>query len=89
MTNFLREIFDVIRWSALDSLSLYGDHINNWIILLTSVDFPQLTNLEIRGTDMLQQQLSHSSVLFVQRLLESIPLEELHIRNIQSQNKQD
>ncbi|KAG0359645.1 hypothetical protein BG005_000438, partial [Podila minutissima] len=88
-SKFLQRVLKSVHWSTIESLTLHGDHIDGWIEFLVSMDAPRLTYLDIHGTRFSQQQLSHSSVLFVQRLLETSPLEELHLKNIELQDKRD
>lgn len=78
-----------IRWSTSTSLVLAGDSINEWIRLLLAISFPELKHLEIHGTTQVEQELSHSSVLFVQELIYAGTLAELRFQDIQLQDMQD
>ncbi|KFH74050.1 hypothetical protein MVEG_01263 [Podila verticillata NRRL 6337] len=77
------------RWSALESLVLSGDSIDQWIQLLPNVATVQLLCLTIRGTGPKLQKLSHLSTLIIQRLIISSPLVECTIENIRLQDKRD
>lgn len=79
-----------MRWSTSTSLVLAGDSINEWIRLLSTISFPKLKHLEIHGTiQVVAQELSHSSVLFVQELICAGALAELRLQDIQLQDMQD
>lgn len=75
----LSQVLDSLLWSTVEILNLSGDNINQWIQLLTEIDAPQLKFLDICGTDLEQQELSHSSVLFIQRLISKSMFERLLI----------
>lgn len=89
MFSFLRQLLDSVHWPTLKSLSLYGNHIEEWLQLFPSIDLPHLTCLDIRGTKSAQQPLSHSSAVFIQRLLESRPLEEICILDVELWDEHD
>ncbi|KFH74192.1 hypothetical protein MVEG_01405 [Podila verticillata NRRL 6337] len=75
----LSQVLDSLLWSTIEILNLSGDNINQWIQLLTEIDAPRLKFLDICGTDLEQQELSHSSVLFIQRLIRGSMFERLFI----------
>lgn len=66
-----------------------GDSINGWIRLLTPAAAPRLEMLFISGEESVSQILSHSSVLFVQRLVSMNLFLGISIENIPLQDKQD
>lgn len=77
------------RWSALESLVLSGDSIDQWVQLLPTVDTVQLLCLTIRGTGSELQKLSYLSISIIQNLISSSPLVEFTLENIQMQDKRD
>lgn len=75
----LSQTLDSLSWFTIEILNLSGDNINQWIQLLTEIDTPRLKFLDICGADLEQQELSHLSVLFVQRLISGSMFERLFI----------
>ncbi|KAG0340987.1 hypothetical protein BG000_010537 [Podila horticola] len=84
----ITEVLGSVPWLTLKSLVLSGDSINEWLQLWPLSAAPQLLSSQIRGTGDLQE-LSHSSILFVHHLVSESPLMELHVENVQLQDKQD
>lgn len=77
-----------IRWPTLKSLALTGDDIDGWIRLWPSTMSPRLVRLHIQVTGP-QQELSHSGVLFIHRLIFMSPLVELNVENVHLKDKLD
>lgn len=73
----------------LKSLTLTGDDINVWIQHLPTIVASRLLSVEIRGTDSKAPQLSHASVLCLQRLVQANPQVGLKFDNIQLQDQSD
>ncbi|KAI9231891.1 MAG: hypothetical protein BYD32DRAFT_466753 [Podila humilis] len=57
--------------------------------LLAKVDALQLKRLFITGSESLQQELAHPSVLLVEQLMSKSPLAELRLRDVQMQDESD
>ncbi|KAG0091795.1 hypothetical protein BGZ92_011644 [Podila epicladia] len=83
------KVLDSVQWSLLEYLRLSGDDINKWVQLLAKVDTPRLNTLQIWGTKTVQQELSHSGVLFVERLIVTSSLVRLHFKDVLLQDKND
>lgn len=78
-----------VQWSKLKSLAFSGDNIERWIQSWSCDIAPRLLSLGIHGTESLLQELSHSSALFIHRLLYSSPLVELSLENIRLKEDRD
>ncbi|KAG0346442.1 hypothetical protein BG005_000737 [Podila minutissima] len=79
-----------ISWFTLKTLSIIGDNIDGWMQHLPSVvDAPRLMSVSIHGTDSEASQLSHASVLNVQRLIQANPRTELKFENVKLQDTCD
>ncbi|KAF9292835.1 hypothetical protein BGZ74_000155 [Mortierella antarctica] len=83
------QVLDSMQWSLLEHLILSGDNINQWIQLLAKIDMPQLKTLQIWGTKSMQQELSHESVLFIERLIGTSSLSELYFDDVLLQDQRD
>jgi hypothetical protein len=73
----------------LEHLWLSGDNINHWIQLLAEVNMPRLKALQIRGTKLVRQELSHASVLSVERLIVTNSLTELYFNDVLLRDQRD
>jgi hypothetical protein len=89
LSDPVAKVLESVQRTMLASLTLSGDNINQWFQLLAKVDEPRLKTLHIRGTKSVHQELSHVSVLFVERLIGTSSLMKLHIENVILQDKRD
>ncbi|KAI9235669.1 MAG: hypothetical protein BYD32DRAFT_438126 [Podila humilis] len=90
MTESILQILDPFQRPIFKSLVLSGKNIDEWIKLLTwSPVVPQLLCLHVQGTKSAEQELSHTSVLFLHQLVHVGSLMELHLEHIQLQDKRD
>ncbi|KAF9429590.1 hypothetical protein BGZ94_010178 [Podila epigama] len=55
----------------------------------TIMERPFLVHIELNGSGVTPQPLSHQSVLFLHQLLYTNPLEDLYIRNVRFQDRHD
>ncbi|KAG0081295.1 hypothetical protein BGZ93_002730, partial [Podila epicladia] len=83
------QVLGSVQWLTLKSLVLLGNYINEWIELWPTPCDSRLFHFHIRGATSRMQGISHSSVLFLQRLIFSSPLVDLRLRNIQLQDRRD
>ncbi|KAG0032916.1 hypothetical protein BGZ82_006330 [Podila clonocystis] len=86
--NTVAQVLGSVQWLTLKSLALLGKYIDEWIELWPTPCESRLLCFHIQGATPMQE-LSHSSVLFLQQLLFSSPLVELHFRNVQLQGQHD
>lgn len=91
----VQQVLRAVQWHTLQSLVFTGENINEWIWLLimqdrinTLMDLSQLRHLELIDTGPTPQQLAHSTVLFIHRLVCTCPQLELRVENMESK-KQD
>ncbi|KAG0340654.1 hypothetical protein BG000_011432 [Podila horticola] len=89
MTDIGAKVLGSVQWTMLDSLTLSSDNINQWIQLLAKFDELRLKTLQIWGTKSVQQELSHESVLFVERLIGTNSRMKLHFKHVLLQDQQD
>ncbi|KAG0033745.1 hypothetical protein BGZ82_005991 [Podila clonocystis] len=89
LSNAIVQLLGSVQWCMLKVLGLYGDNLEQWIQLLAPLAVPRLRSLVICGTVSAKQELSHSSVLFIQQLIDVNTMERLRIANIQVQYPQD
>ncbi|KFH63801.1 hypothetical protein MVEG_10494 [Podila verticillata NRRL 6337] len=85
----ISHLLDFVQWSTLKSLVLSGSSIEAWINLWLPPVAPRLLSLQIQGAERNVQKLSHSSVLFIHRLICSSSLVELCFQNVQLLEKSD
>lgn len=90
MSESISKVLGFIPWLTLKSLVLSGDNINEWIRRwpLPPVS-PQLMHLQIQGVGSAGQELSHSSALFVHKVVYVNLLMELHLEHIQFEDTRD
>ncbi|KFH69337.1 hypothetical protein MVEG_04151 [Podila verticillata NRRL 6337] len=89
LSDFITQVLGSIQWSTLKLLVLSGPKIDQWIQLWHPATDSRLLCLHIQGTGTDIQGLSHSSALFVHQLAYSSSLLELHLENIQLEDKRD
>ncbi|KAG0345351.1 hypothetical protein BG005_001330, partial [Podila minutissima] len=89
LSRSVSQILGSIRWTTLKSLALTGDNIEKWLQLWPSAVSQRLLRLEVQGTELAQQELSHSTVLFIHRLIFMSPLVEIFIEEVLLQDKRD
>ncbi|KAG0340651.1 hypothetical protein BG000_011429 [Podila horticola] len=89
LSQSITQVLGFVQWNTLKSLTLSGDDIDEWCQLWPSSVSPRLLSLQVNGSSSVIQELSHSSVLFLQHLIFSSPLVELHLKNVQLQDKRD
>ncbi|KAG0346278.1 hypothetical protein BG005_000853 [Podila minutissima] len=89
MSDPVAKVLESVQWPVLESLRLSGDNINHWIQLLSKINTPRLKTLQICGTKLVQQELSHASILSVERLIGTSSLMQLHFRYIRLQDQHD
>ncbi|KAF9320248.1 hypothetical protein BG006_002839, partial [Podila minutissima] len=87
--NLVTNVLESVQWPLLKFLRLLGDNINQWIQLLAKIDMPHLKTLQIWGTKLVQQDLSHVSVLCVERLISMRSLSEQHFKDVLLQDQHD
>ncbi|KAG0339225.1 hypothetical protein BG000_002594 [Podila horticola] len=78
----IAKVLESVQWTMLVSLTLSGDNINQWVQLLAKFDEPRLKSLQIRGKKSVQQELSHESVLFFERLIGTSSRMKLHFKHV-------
>lgn len=85
----VQKVLKAVQWHTLQSLVFTGEDINEWIGRLimrdrvdTIMDLSQLRHLELIDTGSAPQQLLHSTVLFIHRLVCTCPLLELRVENM-------
>ncbi|KAF9325350.1 hypothetical protein BG006_011156 [Podila minutissima] len=90
MFESIAQVLGLVPWSTLKSLVLSGNNIyesiRQWLLPVVA---PQLIHLLIQGTGSTKQELSHSSVLFLHKLIYTSPLQECHFKNIDMKVKRD
>jgi len=89
LSDLITQVFRSVQWSTLKSLDLCCDNINDWIPFMANVDAPCLKSLGIWGSELVQQELTHSSVLIVERFIKSSPLEAVRFQHVQLQDTRD
>ncbi|KAF9322534.1 hypothetical protein BG006_002313, partial [Podila minutissima] len=83
MSESISQVLGSVQWLTLKSLVLSGDYIDEWIKLWpSSSQAPQLMHLLIHGTGSTDQELSHSSILFLHELVYRSPLQQFDPKNI-------
>lgn len=86
----ITQVLSSVQWWTLKSLGLSGDNIDEWIKLWpTPPATPQLLRLHIQATGPAKSELPHAGALFLGQLIYTSSLTELHLVNIQLQNKSD
>ncbi|KFH74092.1 hypothetical protein MVEG_01305 [Podila verticillata NRRL 6337] len=83
------QVHQSVQWSSLKSLVLFGSNIDTWIQLISTIVSPRLQSLSVCGTKSTSQNLSHSSILYIQRLFDVNPLLRLKFENILLRHKYD
>lgn len=79
----LTQAFAAVQWLTIKSLTFSGDDIDSWLQhLALQAAMPQLLQVELCGGPS-QSVLSHSSVIFLVKLLYPCPLVSLELQNIQ------
>lgn len=89
ISDAIVSVLGSIQWPTLKSLVLSGDNIDQWIQLWPSAIEPWLLSFSIHGIGSVRQSLSHSSFLFVHRIVQASSLVALCLGNIQMQDKHD
>ncbi|KAG0331875.1 hypothetical protein BG000_010522 [Podila horticola] len=87
--DLVAKALNSVHWSLLGHLMLSGDNVDQWIQFLARIDAPRLNTLQIQGTKLVHQELSHASVLFVERLIGTTSLMKLHFKDVVLQDKRD
>ncbi|KAG0326112.1 hypothetical protein BG004_003037 [Podila humilis] len=83
------QVLDSVQWSTIKSLELSGPSMNEWMELWPCPFAPQLLSVQIQGTGLTLQVLSHKSVLFLYRVIHSSSMVELHLTDVELQESQD
>lgn len=89
VSTYIRDVLGSIEWLTLKSLVLSGDYIDKWLQLWPSPTDARLLCLQIWGTLPDDQELAHSSVLFLHQLIFASPLVELHLKLVQPRENCD
>ncbi|KFH63795.1 hypothetical protein MVEG_10488 [Podila verticillata NRRL 6337] len=84
----IASVLDSVPWLTLKHLYLSEDSVSYWIRLLINVNALRLKSLNLRGAHLVRQELTHSSMLFVERLMDTNPL-VVHLEDIQLQDPHD
>lgn len=88
LRDALAQAFAAVQWLTIKSLTFSGDDINSWLQHLElQAATPQLLQVELCGGP-LQSVLSHSSVIFLVKLLYPCPLVSLTL-DVQLQDSSD
>lgn len=92
----LGQVMGAVQWPTISSLSLTGNNIEGWIQLfckakeLSGSGFaPRLLRLDIIGSSITYQQLSHESALTIHRLVYGSEVVELRLDNVRMQDGKD
>ncbi|KAG0024514.1 hypothetical protein BGZ82_010433 [Podila clonocystis] len=100
----IAQVLQAIQWPTIKSLVLSGKNINSWLRVwardgglhalvgawLDPTSFgPCLSSLEVQVTPQSTEMLSHSSVLAIHHLLYSSRLVELHLENVEFENRRE
>lgn len=97
LKNHLEQVLNAMQWSALKSLELAGDNIDAWIGLWAKhrsitklAPFEvQLFRLIIVGSDGQEQQLSHTSAVWLHAVIYLFSPVEVLLKNIAMQEARD
>lgn len=85
----ISDMLDAVQWDTIKSLVLAGDNPNEWMDLCPVPKAPKLLSLQIRGTRLVPQELTHSSILFVHQLANESSLETLDFKGVRLQDLRD
>ncbi|KAG0082740.1 hypothetical protein BGZ93_009208 [Podila epicladia] len=89
MCDPIAQVLSSVQWPTLKSLVLSGACIEDWLQLWRLTSAPQLLSLRVQGTESVLQELSHSSVLWIYRLVFGAPLVDLAFEYVLFQDKND
>lgn len=90
MSDSIAQVLGSIQWGTLKSLVLSGNNIDAWLRLWPCPQDARLLCLQIRGSwTNTAQELSHTSVLFLEMVIFASPLVELHLENIDLEDECD
>lgn len=89
LSDPIAQVLDSVHWDTIESLELRGDALNDWIVFLAKIEAPRLKRLIFSGTPLVEQGLSHTGVLFVQKLIDTCFLVRLHIVDVMLEDKSD
>ncbi|KAG0345139.1 hypothetical protein BG004_003940 [Podila humilis] len=77
-------------WSTLRVLVLTGENLNMWAWFLTSIEMPCLESLELSGAaGQITDQLTPTTIKFVDHILNDSPLEKLMLQNVVLQRQEE
>ncbi|KAF9298899.1 hypothetical protein BGZ74_009188 [Mortierella antarctica] len=85
----ISQVLSSVQWPTLKSLVLSGDCIEDWLQLWPLTSASQLLSLRVQGTESALQELSHSSVLWIHRLVFSASMVDLAFEHVLFQDKSD
>ncbi|KAG0094136.1 hypothetical protein BGZ93_007517 [Podila epicladia] len=89
LSQALSQVLSAVKWETIKSLVLSGNNVNEWLDLCPSPEAPQLLSLQICGTGLAPQKLTHSSVLFIHQLAHESTLEKLDFKGVQMREASD
>lgn len=100
LSEYIAETLQAVQWPTLKSLLLFGGHIDEWIqlwatssetqvVMNNSSTGPHLLRVYLQAAGSASQLLSHTSVLFIHRLIQSSPLAEMYFQRVLLQDKRD
>ncbi|KAI9231675.1 MAG: hypothetical protein BYD32DRAFT_430245 [Podila humilis] len=78
-----------VRTNTLKHLVLSGENIDGWLKIWSLDDMPRLLRLDIYGSGLNTQEISHAGVMTLFRLIHSSALVELNLKNIRLQEQRD
>lgn len=95
----IHHLLQSVQWSLVTSLVLFGDHLDEWIQLLAESNTPFLNDISVTPHRLQHfgivrvgatpQKLSRSNALFLHRLVYPSPLLDMHLENMEMQDKRD
>ncbi|KAF9381802.1 hypothetical protein CPB97_007571, partial [Podila verticillata] len=85
----ISDMLEAVQWDTLKSLVLVGDNPNEWMDLWPAIEAPQLLSLQIRGTGLVSQDLTHSSILFIHQLASESSMETMDFKGVRLQDPRD
>lgn len=89
LSHFVTQVLESVRLGILKYLVLSGDNIKGWLKIWDFYEEPRLLSLDIHRSESILRELSHTSVLDVQRLIHTSPLVALHLGNIHLKQSSD
>lgn len=89
LSSPIAQLVGSIQWPTLKCLILSGNNIDQWIQLWPATNDPWPLSLNICGTGSAPHDLSHTTVLFIHKIMYTSPPMECDLLNFQLQDKRD